>query len=179
MRSLNKNEKRLLILCVTTIFIVANVIVLKHWITGIQFKQKQIALLEGELRAIELLRMEEDLWLARQAWLDANMPDLTSAGRRQGELLEQFQQAAAATSIEISNQKLNAVELGRFNRKVSVSLRASGPEESIHKWLAGVQSPTSFTLIESLDLRFNQRRSEQEETNYLDCSVTVARRFKL
>jgi hypothetical protein len=138
--------------------------------------EKKIAGLEGE-------KMENDAWLSqkdflegRGAWLDKNLPQATSLGREQGQLLEQFQNTALDQQIRIVGSSLPESQSTAHYQEVAVTLKLYGEQAKIMALLATLQSPERFCVIKRLELDPDSR--SREPLPQVECDVTVARWFK-
>lgn len=174
-RSLNVREKRLLFLCLGTIFLVGNGLALREFTAkrkGILGSLEQLA---EQATVNQALLSDRAFHEKHRAWLDQHMPYTESAGRAQGQLLEYLQNAALDNELTISNQTLlEPLELDHFN-EVAVSIRIRGDQEKMLRWLLSLQSPERFQAIKSIDLELDSRA--REKTPQAQCNLTVARWF--
>jgi Type II secretion system (T2SS), protein M subtype b len=174
-RSLNQREKRLLALCIGTIFIVFNVLIFREF--GIRRKAMLASLEDMEQRVAinNGLISDRPVWEKRLAWLDTHMPYTDSAGRSQGQLLEDLQNAALDSELKITSQTLlEPLALDHCN-EVAVSLRVRGDQEKMMRLLLMLQAPDRFTAIKAFDLQLDTR--SKEKTPQAECNLTVARWF--
>ena len=174
-RSLNQREKRLLALCIGTIFLVVNVLIFREF--NIRRKAMQSSLEDMEQRAAinNGLISDRPFWEKRLAWLDSHMPYTDSAGRSQGQLLEDLQNAALDNELKITSQTLlEPLALDHCN-EVAVSLRIRGDQDKMMRLLLTLQSPDQFTAIKAFDLQLDTRA--REKTPQAECNLTVARWF--
>jgi hypothetical protein len=174
-RSLNQREKRLLALCLGTIFLVVNVLAFREF--SIRRKAMMASLEDMEQRVAinNGLISDRPFWEKRLAWLDAHMPYTDSAGRSQGQLLEDLQNAALDNELKITSQTLlEPLALDHCN-EVAVSLRIRGDQDKMMRLLLLLQAPDTFTAIKSFDLQLDTRA--REKTPQAECNLTVARWF--
>ena len=115
------------------------------------------------------------LYAKRQAWLEKTMPHTASAGKAQGQLLEDLRTSALDVGLKVDNENpLDALALDHAN-EVSVSLRLRGDQDTMLRWLLTLQSPEKFTAIKFIELELDSRA--KEKTPQAQCNLTVARWF--
>lgn len=174
-RTLNDREKRLLFFCLLTIFIVINVIALREFNVRRKALSASLNELTEQVRENEGLLSDRGFLEKRKAWLKKNMPYTNSAGKAQGQLLEDLQNAALDSELKISNQTLlEPLALDHFN-EVAVNIRIRGDQEKMMHWLVTLQSPEKFTTIKSIELELDSRA--KEKTPQAQCNLTIARWF--
>lgn len=174
-RTLSDREKRLLGFCLLTIFIVINVIVFREFNMRHKALTASLDQLTAEVRENEGLLSDRAFIEKRKVWLEKNMPYTNSAGKAQGQLLEDLQNAALENELKISNQTLlEPLALDHFN-EVAVNIRIRGDQEKMLHWLVTLQSPEKFTTIKSIELELDSRA--KEKTPQAQCNLTIARWF--
>lgn len=169
MRPLTPKEKRLLIIFVALIFVVANLIGLP----ALQRQQKLLTARIVELRSQQEVATtwlkEKDIWTERKAWLDANQPKITSSGDASSSFLEMLQESAKQNKIKIIDQKLLEPETHPGYQAISVRMTVNGNMEAIVKWLSAIQQPDKFQAV----LKFNLKR--EGEGDNMRCDLDLAR----
>jgi Tfp pilus assembly protein PilO len=174
-RSLNPREKRLLLLCLSTIFIAVNVLAFREFTIRKKALSTSLEQLNEQVTSNRVWLNDRAFWDKRRGWLDKNMPYTESAGKAQGQLLEDLQNAALDSELTISNQTLlEPLELDHCN-EVAVSIRMRGDQETMLRLLLSLQSPERFQAIKSLELELDSRA--KEKTPQAQCNLTVARWF--
>ena len=174
-RSLNQREKRLLFLCLGTIFIVINVLAFREFIVRRTTFTTSIAQLEQQRASNASLLRDRAFWEKRLAWLEKKMPFTDSAGRSQGQLLEDLQTAALDNELKITSQTLlEPLELDHCN-EVAVSVRVRGDQDKMFRWLLTLQSPEKFQAIKNFDLQLDARATTK--VPQAECNLTIARWF--
>ncbi len=180
MRSLNSREKLLLTLCLVTLFVMGNLIGLQRVVTGLRKSGSTLEALQQE-------EIEQRSWLAertgewddpveRGQWIDANMPDLDSAGKNQGQLLEKLQNEAFERKLRMERQNLLEPQVTEFYQEVSVNIIVRGDLAEINEWLITLQKPEDFYVVKNLELALDTKSKEPEPQ--ARCNLTVARWFK-
>lgn len=169
MRTLTPKEKRLFILLLAVVFLVANLIGLP-WL---QRQQKQLTARITDLRSqqetADVWMKEKDLWTERKTWLDANQPKMTNSGDASSSFLKLLQESAKQNKIKIIDQKLLEPERQSGYQAVSVRMTVNGNMEAIVKWLSTLQQPDKFQAV----LKFNLKR--EGEGDNMRCDLDLAR----
>ena len=174
-RSLNQREKRLLLFCLATIFLVVNFLALREFTLRRADLTKSVQQLELQAKSNNGLLRERPFYEKRLAWLDKMMPYTDSAGKSQGQLLEDLQTAALDNELKITSQTLlEPVELDHCN-EVAVSIRIHGDQDKLMRWLLTLQSPEKFQAIKSFDLQ--PETKTKAKTPQAECNLTIARWF--
>lgn len=174
-RTFNSREKRLLIICLSTIFLVGNFMAVREFLG----RRKELATKLDDLKRQEvsnrLILQDGPRMEKLSAWLDRSMPYTNSAGKAQGQLLDDLRNSALDMGLKTENENpLESLELSHHN-EVSVSLRVRGAQEVVIGWLLTLQSPEKFTAIKSVELELDTR--SREKTPQAQCNITVARWF--
>ena len=180
MRGLTTREKRLLGLCVLSIFLVANLFAARAISRSLGGGKEKIRTLEQELAENEMWLEEKELWDRRKAWLDQNLPpslvrQRISTGNAQGNLMQGLQNELLELKLKIDRQTLVEPKTTDFYDEVAVYLRIEGDAAKVNNWLATLQSPDKFQVIKSLELELDGRSREVEPQ--AECEITIARWF--
>ncbi len=174
-RSLNSREKRLLLACLLTVFLVGNWLGLREFLTRRKALVTELNSLKRQQEEHEILMMSQPLTTKREGWLDQHMPYTNSAGKAQGQLLDDLRNSALDAGLKVENENpLASLELSHHN-EVSVSVRIRGDQEVLIGWLLTLQSPEKFTAIKAIELELDSR--SREKTPQAQCNLTVARWF--
>ena len=180
MRGLTTREKRLLGLCVLSIFLVANLFAARAISRSLGGGKETIRTLEREVAENEMWLEEKELWDRRRAWLDQNLPpslvrQRISTGNAQGNLMQTLQNELLELKLKIDRQTLVEPKTTDFYDEVAVYLRIEGNAAKVNNWLATLQSPDKFQVIKSLELELDGRSREVEPQ--AECEITIARWF--
>lgn len=180
MRGLTTREKRLLGLCLLSIFAVANLFAGRAVMRTLGGGQARITELKNELAENEMWLEEKDLWDRRRDWLDANIPPSLaqqgkSVGNAQGELMQTLQNELFERKIRIDRQSLSEPVNSQFFDEVAVYLRIRGEAAVVTQWLSTLQSPEKFQVVKTLELELDDKAKEVEPQ--AECEVTIARWF--
>ncbi len=182
-RSLNTRERRLLIGCLVTIFLVANYMVYHQFDTRRTQLNKSLKSLQEQQATNKVWLDQQDRWQKRAQWLEQNMKFTDSAGRSQGQLLEELQTSALDAGLKVSNTTpLEAVQVTVPNNindivcnEVAVSLKVHGDQTKVLNWLLTLQSPERFQAMKAFDIELDTK--SKEKTPQAQCNLTMARWF--
>jgi hypothetical protein len=180
MRGLTTREKRLLGLCLLSIFVVANLFAGRAVMRSLGGGNAKITALKNELAENQMWLEEADLWDTRREWLKSNLPPSLakqgiSVGNAQGDLMQSLQNELFERKIRIDRQSLAEPVNSQFYDEVAVYLRIRGEAAVLTQWLSTLQSPEKFQVIKTLELELDDKAKEVEPQ--AECEVTVARWF--
>lgn len=180
MRGLTTREKRLLGLCLLSIFVVANLFAGRAVMRSLGGGNPKITALKNELAENQMWLEEADLWDTRREWLKSNLPPSLakqgiSVGNAQGDLMQSLQNELFERKIRIDRQSLAEPVNSQFYDEVAVYLRIRGEAAVLTQWLSTLQSPEKFQVIKTLELELDDKAKEVEPQ--AECEVTVARWF--
>ncbi|MCB1077242.1 MAG: hypothetical protein KDM63_13135 [Verrucomicrobiae bacterium] len=180
MRGLTTREKRLLALCLLSIFVVANLFAGRAILRSLGGGRAKVKELENELSENRMWLEEKDLWDRRREWLISNLPPSLarqgkSIGNAQSELMQTLQNELFERKIRIDRQSLSEPISNTFYDEVAVYLRIRGEAAVINQWLATLQSPEKFQVIKTLELELDDKAKEVEPQ--AECEITVAKWF--
>ncbi len=173
MAGISRKEGRLLAMFLGVLFFAGNVIALKSYLGGTKQARLQIRALTEQRQNIDALLSDRDYWEQRRQWMREHQPTIDDPGAAQGELLDQLQREARALGLTILEQRIVDSRGKQQASQVSVMLKVSAPMESLVQWLAGVQSPEAFRVVEQLTLSLDLRSREEEIP--VVCTLQVGR----
>lgn len=175
MRRLTDRERWLLGICLATLFVMVNMVVMQRVIVGLRSSNKQIRLLTNE-------QTQQEIWLREgdfedlERWIDENMPLLESAGKNQGELLQKVQNEVFERKLRLERQSLLEPEMTAYYKEVSINVIVRGQLDEINKWLTSLQKPEDFYVVKSMELALDTNSREKEPQ--ARCNLTLAQWFK-
>ncbi len=174
-RSLNVREKRLLTLCIVTLLLVGNGLALREFLARQKTAATALSTLKEQGNSNRIWMNDRALYEKRLVWLDKNMPYTASAGKAQGQLLDDLRNSALDVGLKVESENpLDAVALG-FANEVSVSLRLRGDQDTMLRWLLTLQSPERFVAVKSMELELDTR--SKEKLPQAVCNLTAAKWF--
>lgn len=174
-RSLNRREKTLLFACLGVVLVVATVFLLREFTNRRKALTATITQLEDQKRSNDAWIKEQPFWNKRMKWLAAKMPYTESAGRSQGQLLEELQTSALDAELKITGQTLlEPLELDHAY-EVAVNIKVRGDQDKMLRWLLTLQSPEKFQAMKSFEVELDAKA--KEKTPQAQCNLTLARWF--
>ena len=182
-RSLNSREKRLLIACLLTIFIVINALAFRSYSMRNKTLTSRIGALKQQSATNRIWLDQKAKWQKLAKWLAANMTYTESAGRSQGQLLDELQSSALDAGLKVSNPTLlEPVQVSMPNNindvvcnEVGVSLRIRGDQDKLLRWLLTLQSPERFRAMKGFEIELDTKA--KEKIPQAVCNITLARWF--
>lgn len=182
-RSLNPRERRLLVGCLATMFIVVNFLVYRQFDGRRTQLNKSLKSLQEQQATNKVWLDQKERWQRREQWLEQNMKYTDSAGRSQGQLLEELQTSALDAGLKVSNTTpLEAVQVSVPSNvndivcnEVAVSLKVHGDQAKVLNWLLTLQSPEKFQAMKAFEIELDTK--SKEKTPQAQCNLTMARWF--
>lgn len=153
MRKLSKSEARLLALFSAAIFLAANLLGIRFWMTG------RKALLQ-ETSALEARIAEDREWIALArdfedgtAWLVEHRPPAQSADDANTTLVEAVRQAAETHKLTISAETLLPPGGGDDLFHANLQIKLAGAYPGIVRLLYDLQTPEAWRSIDKITMR--------------------------
>ena len=100
-RGLTTREKRLFALCLATLFIVGNALAIREFLAHYKSATKSLSTLKEQASSNRIWLNERGLYEKRLVWLEKNMPYTESAGKAQGQLLEDLRNSALDVGLKV------------------------------------------------------------------------------
>ncbi len=153
-RSLSQREKALSWLVGGAVFGVLNLFVLSYL-----FENHQRLHLESSRKSAQLHAMQAQLalapvWEEREARLRATQPRLENEATAGVQLLNQVQAAARQEGVELGPSPVfGVVEPQPAGLSVSVQIKTKSPWKALINFLAKLQGPEQFIMVESTKLQ--------------------------
>lgn len=176
MAKLSSKELRLLVLFCGAIFLALNVILLKQMLTSVKRSQLQIKTFTTKREEIQALLSDREYWEERQQWMEIHQPQLSEPGEAQGELIAHLQKFARERGITILEQTILEPSQQPPFRKIAVRLKLTAPMQDMVEWLAEIQSPDGFYVVEQMLIAPDQRSKEEEKP--VICTFQVAKLYR-
>jgi hypothetical protein len=133
----------------------------------LQRSSLQAARVAGE---VELQQMP--LWTKRAQWIRDHEPVMGDEGDMRAQLLAFAVKGARDHHLEVLDQSVGDVQHGPGGAKVEAELKLKGGMESLCRWLAELQKPTSFYAVDSFSLKADNDQKS------MVCSLRIARYFR-
>ena len=94
--------------------------------------------------------------------MEAHQPVIGDLGEAQGELIETLQKLARGRGITILEQRIMEHNPKQQYRRISVMLKVVAPMADVVEWLAEIQSPEAFHIVEQMTLALDLKSKEEE-----------------
>jgi hypothetical protein len=172
MRPRTSNEKLLLGFLLAILLVAANWYGYKWYagkMTDLRLKADDM---QSDQDAAQVALKEIPQWTARQAWIKANQPAMTSEGDAKADVLDFVEKGATAHKLEIVEQSLNDVQRTAGGTRVSASIKVKGSMQDLVAWLAPLQKPDDFYAVTLFSLK-----ADPDQKSF-DCTLQIARYFK-
>jgi hypothetical protein len=153
LRALTKSEKRLSVILIIALFVMANFYGLSSLFDLMSDSSRDLSELRGQVNTDNIWLREKDLWLQRKRWIEKTQPRIQSDQVPQSELLQSVTATAKANQLEIHEQSFGEIRSTPNFQSVSVRFKLSGALQNVIKWLVQVQQPELFQAITSFSLK--------------------------
>jgi hypothetical protein len=169
MRKLASNERRLLVVFLTAVFIAANLFVIRFWIDKRQSVARTIATNNAKLAEYSGLVSAAELIESGSAWIGSNPPPALSADEASTMLIGEVRTAAEKAGLSIVEETLLPGDEGSGKSAV-LQTKVGGPFAGFAAFLFGLQSPEAWRSIDRISIR-----SDKEPPNIV--AEIVVRQF--
>ena len=153
MRALTKGEKRLSVILIIALFVMANFYGLSALYDSMSDSSRDLSDLRGRVNTNDIWLREKNLWLQRKQWIEKTQPRIQSDQVPQSELLQSVTATAKANQLEIQEQSFGEIRSTPNYQSVSVRFKLSGALQNVIKWLVQIQQPQLFQAITSFSLK--------------------------
>jgi len=176
MKSLKRSEKRLLLLCFLTVFMVANLFLLRGIVASVSGDKYELSRLAGELESDNVWIGDEEYWRGNGDWIDTNIPSLSNAGTAGSELLGFVQKAGEDRLFTIESQTLRDPRSTPHYQAVVADFKIRGELPKVLEWLTRLQQPDAFLSLRRLRIVKDTRAVS--DVAVARCEFTLERWFR-
>jgi len=169
---LSKSEKRLVSIVVVLVVLLLNVVVLKFFLRTRADLEQQLAQKKAMCESLRLLANAAPLWEKRAQWLQTSQPKLVDAAAEGNALLNVLKDTASKHGVTLSKQQLAASRPENGGVAVPVQFELKGRWNGVCGFLADLQAPERFVVIQQSKLRVDSTDASQ-----MQCDFTVAKWF--
>ncbi len=174
-RILNPREKRLLMGCIAVIVISVTALGYSWYDKRRKSLNAAVSALTAQVQENQEWLNQRERWEKRMNWIEAKMPYTDSAGRSQGQLLEELQTSALDAELKITGQTLlEPLALDHAN-EVAVNIKVRGDQDKMLHWLLTLQVPEKFQAMKSFEFELDTKA--KEKIPQAQCNLTIARWF--
>lgn len=161
MRKLASNERRLLVVFLTAVFVAANLFVVRFWLEKRRDSARAIAANNAKLAEYTGLVSASEAIDSASAWIAANPPPAMSATEASTALLGEVRSSAEKTGLAIVEESLLPGETGAEKSAV-LQTKVGGPFGGFAAFLFGLQSSKAWRSIDRISIR-----SDKEPPNVI------------
>jgi len=154
-------EKTLVIFVGGTVALVINLFLINFFLHTRAQLQSDLTRKTVQLQAMKTLLANTSLWEQRDAWLKAKQPKLENEARAGSDLLSQVEETAKKFSVSVEQPQIANPDRHPQYTSVSVSVETMSTWKSIVGFLAAIQGPEKFMVLESANLRIDPKDSTQ------------------
>ncbi len=177
---LSARERLLGLIVGGTLLFIGNLLAISTLLHSARDLRAQIAEKSQDLHLQSLYAQEQPMWKQRTDWLKAKQPVLTNYNRAGSDLLVQIQTAARANQVIINTFQITPLPLAIAGERaakpdyqtVSVSVETQSDWSALVQFLASLQRPEEFVVLEKARLS-----SDQNDPTRMKGSFTVAKWF--
>ncbi len=137
------------------VFLLANLALVRGVVVKQAALRSELAGKNLEWSALETLSAQKELWVKRDAWLRDKQPPVGNPEMSGVEFLEQIQALAAKTGVSIINPAIGAFEKTSSYEASPITLETKSTPASLIRFLARLQNPEAFVVLESADLKID------------------------
>jgi hypothetical protein len=159
--SLSSREKILAGVVGGAVFLVFNFVAGKALLAKQADLRTQIAARTGELKTLQGLLSERELWEKRDAWLAGNQPKLTNENSAGVELLSEIERVAREHAVTLENKSFTAATTAQWYRSVAVNVETKSPWPALIAFLHAVQRPDQFIVFETSEVAIDSTDATQ------------------
>ncbi|NNC89837.1 MAG: hypothetical protein HKN82_15375 [Akkermansiaceae bacterium] len=168
-------EKRLLIILLAAVFVVANFAAYKLLFVPREAAAKaRLTTAEAQLAEGQLLLDTQDQFEDEIAWLAKHEPEPATVQDTQTRLQQLMQREAQRNQLEIKRQRLqpSIEDPGLYFHRARHEMEVNGLEAGLYRWLDRLHVPNELRAI-----TFMQINPQRDDDTRIDCKVVVEQWF--
>lgn len=150
---MTRREKTLLALVAGTIFVLLNLFLISSLFKQQTLLRAQIATKRAQWEAMQMLYADREKWLKRDKWLEEKQPKFGNESEAGVQLLDQIKAKAKAAEVPIENPSIGSPEKSPYYEGVPVTIETKSTWPALVKFLASLQQPEQFIVLESANLQ--------------------------
>ncbi len=152
-RSLNKNEIRLLIVFCGAVLIAGSVLLIRSGFGSAAKNREEIALLSTRYQNYLRLQQQASYWEVRKEWIHKHPLPVYDTSRSDSDFVERIQKSLTAMGLRIEEQQIKGS--GRKDSFVTAILvvKITGDLEPFVRWVVATQKAGNYLSISKLNLK--------------------------
>ena len=140
----------------TVVFVLLNIVVAGGLLKKQARLRAELAQKTSDLRLMQTLFEERELWSKRDAWLQEKQPKLTNEGSAGVDLLDEIKAVAKANDLPpLENPQIGALTKTPLYHSVAVTCEAKCPWPALIAFLTAMQQPERFLVFESANIQID------------------------
>jgi hypothetical protein len=151
--AMTQRERTLSAAVAGTLFVVLNFFFFRHFLTQQTLLRAQVAVKTAQWNAMQLLYADREVWQKRDAWLQQKQPAFGNEGEAGVQLLDQIKAKAKAAEVPLENPAIGSPEKTPYYQGVPVTVETKSAWPALIKFLASLQQPEQFIVLESANLQ--------------------------
>jgi type II secretory pathway component PulM len=155
-RVLTQREKVLSFIVGGAVLFIVNLFIIDYALGMWARLSRDTTVKRAQLRAMKTLLTEAPRGAREDAELRAKQPRLENEATAGVQLLNQVQQAAAVDGVTVEQPAIGPVERKPTYTSVSVTLDTKSPWKALVLFLAKLQAPGQFIVVETGELQIDQ-----------------------
>jgi hypothetical protein len=152
-RTLSQREKILSFGFGGAIFVVVNLYLFDFFLDNQRRLQKELANKGQQLRSMQSLLASAPMWEQRDLWLRSKQPVLENEATAGVQLLKRIQDTAREQSVTVEAPVLGGISRQPYYTGVSVDIETKSTWKALIAYLAALQSPDQFIVLETANLK--------------------------
>lgn len=171
---MSPREKKLLLFFAAAGFLVLNFMAIGFFKTKRAEVERQRDNARQKLETADMFRASREQVTDQMEWLAKHEPEPTANQDVQIQLEQLCKKEAAATNLEIKNQKLLPTEQaeGLHFHRAKIQITVNGTEEALYRWFDRLNIPEQLRIASAIRLSPNTKDDTQ-----IDCTATIEQCF--
>lgn len=164
MRKINKTEVRLLIIFGGSLFLMANLFLIRQGLHLASSDREELALLRTKLERYQAMQAQTGYWATRSEWRKTHPLPIYDPARSDSAFVEQVQQSLTGAGLRIEEQQLKPPTREGTLVVIALGLKITGELENLIRWMAESQKAGQYTGISELTLKTTKDASAMVAT---------------
>lgn len=160
-KQMTARERTLATIVALGAFAFVNIFLVKFVLNQHRELRTDLSTKSAEIRTMNVLLAERDLWMKRDQWIEAKMPKLTNRDEAPSDLRKAITEIAAKHNITLEKTLLGEPDSKPQYARVSVTFETKSKWPELVKFIRDLQAPGQFIVLESLKLNIDEADKTQ------------------
>lgn len=152
---MTKREKVLASLVGGVVAVLLNIFLISFFTKNHRALKEDLARKESHLKGLHTLIADRALWEHRAAWVAANQPKLEDPGSAAVKLMDEVRDLAKRNEVLIETPVIGSPSKKEYYTSVPVTVETKSTWKALVNFLAELQAPEKFIVLESANLKVN------------------------